>query len=125
MAGKSGGKASAAKTSYTAGHFELALDGAKTSSYLKTCEAPFENMNTVNEAIGQDNKRIMHAAVRDIDPISFEIGMAGSLSVLKWIQDSWRKRFSSRSGQINHANFNLERVFEHEFLDALITETTF
>jgi hypothetical protein len=115
----------AAKTSYTAGHFELALDGAKTTSYLKQCDAPFENLSAINESIGAYNKKIVHAAVQDIEPISFEIGMAGAKHVLKWIQDSWRKNFSARNGQINHANFNLERVFEHEFSDALITETTF
>jgi len=44
--------------------------------------------------------------------------------VLKWIQASWRRQWSRRNGQINHANFNLYKTFEHEFFDALISETT-
>jgi hypothetical protein len=110
---------------FTAGHFELSLDGAKTSAYLKSLEGGYMGHSLVDEAVGSDNKRIKHSAVADVEPISFEMGMSGSTGVLKWIQDSWNKDFQTRSGQINHANFNMETVFEHEFSDALITETTF
>ena len=113
------------KIAYTAGHFELSIDGAKTTAYLKSLDGGFMGHSAVDEAIGSENKRIKHSAVADIDPISFEIGMSGSASVLQWIQDSWNKNYQTRSGQINHANFNMEKVFEHEFSDALITETTF
>jgi hypothetical protein len=112
-------------TAYTSGHFELAIDGVKTTAYLKSLDGGFMGHSLVDEAIGTENKRIKHSAVADVEPISFEIGMAGSAGVLKWIQDSWNKDFSTRNGQINHANFNMETVFEHQFLDALITETTF
>jgi hypothetical protein len=113
------------KTAYTAGHFELSLDRAKTSAYLKSLDGGYMSHSVIDEAIGAENKRIKHAAVADIDPISFEIGMSGAGSVLQWIQDSLDKNFQERSGQINHANFNMEKVFEHEFSDALITEVTF
>jgi hypothetical protein len=113
------------KTAYTAGHFELAIDGAKTTAYLKSLDGGFMGHSVVDEPIGSETRRIKHSAVADIDPISFEIGMSGSASVLQWIQSSWNKDFQTRSGQINHANFNMEKVFEHEFSDALITETTF
>jgi hypothetical protein len=113
------------KIAYTSGHFELSIDGAKTTAYLKSLDGGFMGHSVVDEAIGTENKRTKHSAVADIDPISFEIGMSGSTSVLQWIQDSWNKNYQTRSGQINHANFNLEKVFEHEFSDAIITETTF
>ena len=44
---------------------------------------------------------------------------------MKWIQGSWRKEFGRRNGQITHADFNLNKQVEHEFYEALITETTF
>jgi hypothetical protein len=113
------------KTAFTAGHFELSIDGAKTTAFLKSLDGGYMGHSLVDEAIGTENKRIKHSAVADVDPISFEIGMSGSASVLQWIQDSWNKQYQTRSGQINHANFNMEKVFEHEFSDALITETTF
>ncbi|HEY5920278.1 MAG TPA: hypothetical protein VIV11_01350, partial [Kofleriaceae bacterium] len=113
------------KTAYTGGHFELLIDGAKTTSFLKSIDGGFMNHSLVDESIGSDPKRIRHSALGDIDPVSFEVGMSGSTSILQWIQDSWNRNYQTRSGQINHANFNMETVFEHEFSDALITETTF
>jgi hypothetical protein len=112
-------------TAYTSGHFELSLDGAKTSAYLKSVDGGFMTHSVVDEAFGSVNTRTKHAAVADVEPISFEMGMSGAGSVLKWIQDSLDLNYQARSGQINHANFNMETVFEHEFSDALINEVTF
>lgn len=113
------------KLAYTAGHFELSLDRAKTTAYLKSVDGGYMGHSVVDEPIGAENTRIKHAAVADVEPISIEVGMAGAGSILRWIQDSWNRNYQTRSGQINHANFNMETVFEHEFSDALITETTF
>ncbi len=110
---------------YTAGHFELSLDRAKTTAYLKSVDGGYMGHSVVDEPIGAETTRIKHAAVADVEPISIEVGMAGAGSILRWIQDSWNRNYQTRSGQINHANFNMETVFEHEFSDALITETTF
>src|SRR5512132_4007835 len=96
------------KTAYTAGHFELSIDGAKQTSYLKSLDGGYMGHSAVDEAIGSQNKRIKHSAVADVEPISFEIGLSGATSVLQWIQDSWNKNYQQRSGQINHANFNME-----------------
>lgn len=113
------------KTAYTAGHFELELDNAKSTAYLKSVDGGNMSHSLVDEAIGGENKRIKHSAVADVEPISVEMGMAGATSVLQWIQASWNRDYQQRSGQINHANFNLETVYELAFSDALITETTF
>ena len=110
---------------FTAGHFELSLDNAKTSCYLKSIDGGFMSHSPISEQIGGEAKTIKHAAVKEIEPVSFEIGMAGSTSVLQWIQDSWNKKYQQRNGQVNHADFNMNTVFEHQFSDALITETTF
>ncbi len=110
---------------YTAGHFEMSLDQSKTTAYLKSVDGGYMGHSVVDEGIGSQALHIKHSAVVDVDPISVEVGMAGSGGILNWIQDSWDKNFQTRSGQINHANFNMETVFEHEFSDALITETTF
>jgi hypothetical protein len=112
-------------TAYTAGHFELLLDGDKTTAYLKQVDGGFMTHSVVDEAFGSVNTRTKHAAVADVEPISFEMGMSGADSVLKWIQASLDLDYQARSGQINHANFNMETVFEHEFSDALINEVTF
>ena len=113
------------KRSYTAGHFELQLDGAPTTAYLKTVDGGYVKASLIDEPIGPENHRIKHTSTVDIDPFSVEFGISGANTVLKWIQSSWRKEYSRKNGQITHANFDLKTTFTHEFFNALITETTF
>lgn len=113
------------KRSYTAGHFELQLDGAITTAYLKSVDGGYVKASFVEEPIGPENLRIKHTSTVDIDPFTVEFGISGANAVLKWIQSSWRKEWSRKNGQISHANFDLKTTFTHEFYDALITETTF
>jgi hypothetical protein len=111
--------------SYTAGHFELLIDGHKTTTFLKTVEGGWAKANAIDDPVGGNSGHVKHLSNVDVDPLSFEFGMSGSGQVLDWIQGSWNRQFSRRSGQITHANFNLEQTFEHWFYDALIAETTF
>ena len=101
------------------------LDGLATTAYLKSVDGGWAKHALVDESIGGENPRIKHASVAEIDPISFEFGMAGSNSILQWIQSSWRKDWQRKSGEITHADFNYKATFSHQFSDALITETTF
>jgi hypothetical protein len=110
---------------YTSGNFELVIDGHKSSAYLKNVDGGFVNTALMDEPIGPENARVKHTSVASIEPFSVEFGLSGANDVLKWIQSSWQKDYSRRSGSINHANFDLYQTYEHEFSDALITETTF
>ncbi|MEO6774376.1 MAG: phage tail protein [Kofleriaceae bacterium] len=109
----------------TGGHFELAIDGHPTTAYLKTVDGGYVRAGLMDEAIGPDNHRIKHTSVVSIEPFSIEFGLAGASDVLSWIQQSWRKEWSRRNGEVRHANFDLYQTFSHQFFDALITETTF
>jgi len=113
------------KKSYTSGHFELSIDGQKTTAYLKSLDGGWGRHALVDERIGPENTSIKHGSVADVDPFSFEFGLSGSNKVLNWIQDSWKKQPKPANGEIVHANFNLEPTFTHQFQGALITETTF
>jgi hypothetical protein len=116
---------SATHRSYTAGHFEMKLDGERTTAYLKSVDGGWPKHSLVSEPIGPYNQQIKHASVAEIDPITFEMGVSGANSVLQWIQSSWKKEPATRSGQITHANFNGYATLEHEFSDAHLTEVTF
>lgn len=116
---------SATHRSYTAGHFELKLDGERSSAYLKSVDGGWPKHAVVSEPIGPHNQQIKHASVADIDPISFEMGVSGANNVLQWIQSSWKKEPATKSGQITHANYNGYATLEHEFSDAHLTEVTF
>ena len=113
------------KGSYSAGHFELAIDGHKSTAYLKSVDGGHVRANVVDEPVGPNNMHVKHMSTVDIEPFSIDCGISGANDVLKWIQLSWRMEPSRRNGQITHANFDLYKTFEHEFFDALITETTF
>lgn len=118
-------KGSDIRRSYTAGHFELAIDGAPSTAYLKAVDGGYMRAALIDEPIGPENHRIKHTSVAEIEPFSVEFGISGADHVLKWIQQSWRKKWSRRNGEITHANFDHAETFRHQFSDALITETTF
>jgi hypothetical protein len=111
--------------SYTAGHFELQIDGHKTTTFLKSVDGGWAKANAVDDPMGGNSGRVKHLTTVEIEPISLEFGLSGSTHILEWIQGSWNRKWARRNGQISHADFNLKQTFEHWFYDALITETTF
>lgn len=113
------------RRSYSSGHFELEIDGHKSTAYLKMVEGGFTIANPLTEVVGTHNQHIKSVSTMDVEPFTLDLGISGAKDIIKWIKDSWNKRYSRRNGVITHANFNLDRTYEHEFFDALITETTF
>lgn len=113
------------KRSYTSGHFELLIDGHASTAYLKSIDGGFAKAQLVDEPVGPANQRIKHTSVVEIEPFSIDFGLSGANEILKWIQSSWRKNYGRRNGSVSHANFDLKKTFEHEFREALITETSF
>jgi hypothetical protein len=113
------------KRSYSSGHFELLIDGHASTAFLKSVDGGFAKTQLVDEPVGPVSQRIKHTSVAEIEPFSIDFGISESNDILKWIQGSWRKTFSRRNGSISHADFNLKKTLEHEFREALITETSF
>ncbi len=110
---------------YAAGHFEMLLDGHKTTAFLKSVDGGYQKQQVIDEPTGSELNHIKHGGAWDIDPITIDFGLAGSYEVLKWIQGSWRHAWGTRNGEIIHADFNLKQTFVQEFSDAMILETTF
>jgi len=110
---------------YTAGHFHLEIDGHASTAYLKSVDGGHVRAALIDEPIGPENLRIKHTSTVEIEPISIEFGISGATQILKWIQASWKKEWSRRNGEITHANFDLKSTYSHQFMNALITETTF
>ncbi|MBL0212399.1 MAG: phage tail protein [Myxococcales bacterium] len=103
----------------------MKIDGHVSTAYLKAVDGGHVKTAVMDEPIGPENMRIKHGSVVEIEPITIDLGLSGANDVLKWIQNSWRKEFSRRNGQITHADFDLYETYEHQFFDALITETVF
>jgi tail tube protein gp19 len=117
--------ASPSRTSYAAGHFKLEIDGHKSTAFVKSVEGGWSRANITDDSVGPDGQRIKQITTRDIDPITVEFGLAGANDMLKWIQSSWKRKPEKRHGQITHADFDMRAVYEHEFVNACVTETTF
>ena len=113
------------RSSYTAGHFEVNIDGHKSTAFVKSVDGGWAKANVADDGHGSQMYKMKHISTVEIDPISIEFGLAGANDMLQWIKASWERQFSRRSGEIIHANFNQQPTFSHQFRDALITETTF
>lgn len=113
------------KKSYTSGHFELLIDGHSSSAYLKSVDGGNWKSSSISEGVGPEINKINHRGVLEVEPFTMDMGIAGCQDILKWIQNSWNKKYERRSGSVRHADFNLQTTFEHEFFHALITEVTF
>ena len=54
------------KRSYTAGNFELRIDGHESTAYLKSVDGGHVRASVVDEPIGPENVRIKHTSTVDI-----------------------------------------------------------
>src|SRR3978361_2316493 len=108
----------------TDGDFTPPIDGHATTAYLKTVDGGYIRAGLMDEPIGPENHRIKHTSVVSIEPFSVEFGLSGANDVLRWIQQSWRKEWPRRNGEVRHANFDLQQTFTHDFNDGLLPETT-
>jgi T4-like virus tail tube protein gp19 len=113
------------RTAYTSGHFLFRLDGSKDTSWLKSVDGGGVKGAVTEESIGPDNFQLKHVATVEIEPLSIEVGMSASSPIFTWIQDSWKRQFSRRNGEVVHADFNLASVLAQSFEEALISEVTF
>lgn len=115
-----------ARSSYAAGHFSFRLDGDdQDSAYIRSVAGGMVKGAVLGEAVGPEYSAFKHLGAVEVEPISFEIGMSMSRPLLEWIRDSWRRQFSRRDGVIIHSDANFQPKLEHEFFQALITETKF
>lgn len=114
------------RNSYTAGNFELLIDGHKPTAYVKSVEGGWSTASISDDGAGPDSQRAKQISTIDIEPITVEFGLGGATDLLKWIAGSWdRTDDRRRNGQITHADFDMRTMFQHDFHDALLTETTF
>jgi hypothetical protein len=103
-------------------HFNLAHH---ESFLVKSFEGGLPKGNSVDEGIGTDLYTVKHLTTFEIEPLTIEVGMQEGLVMLRWIADSWAKKYCRKDGTVTFADFNLNGVSEYTFTEALITETTF
>ena len=97
------------RNSYASGHFELQIDGHKSTAFLKSVDGGWTRANISDESVGSEQWKQKHVSTVDVEPISIEFGLAGANDMLAWIKNSWDRKFNRRNGEIIHANFNSSR----------------
>ena len=107
---------------YTAGHFELTIDNTSTPAYVKSVEGGFMKLNSSDVQGGADAIRIKHTTTREVEAMTFDIGMSEVNALMLWIAQSWRREFNRKSGHVIHADLNYRAQLQHNFYDALIEE---
>jgi hypothetical protein len=114
------------RNSYAGGHFELQIDGHEPTAWVKSVAGGWSRAQIGEESVGSGPERLKQISKVDIEPITVEFGLIGAKDMLKWIQRSWnRNDHCQRNGQITHADFDGQTMFEHQFYRAVITDTTF
>jgi hypothetical protein len=109
-------------------HIALVVDGddAKTA-FLKSAEGGMFKASTTEEPMGAFHVRGKHASVRELEPLSFEFGMAGSkwaLGLIEKITGNPAGAHSPFNGSILHADTNFKCQYMYEFARARVTEFT-
>jgi hypothetical protein len=120
----------AAKNKHFAGHhIALIIDGddAKTA-FLKSAEGGMFKSATTEEPNAGYHVRPKHASVREIEPLTFEFGMAGTKWGLKLMQKICQTPAQAHTpfdGEILHADTNYKAQYVYGFKRARVTEFTF
>lgn len=112
------------RRAYSAGHFELTIDNAATPAFVKSVEGGFVKLNSSDVQGGADPVRVKHATTREVEAMTFDIGMSEVNALMLWIAQSWRREFNRKSGHVIHADQNYRAQLQHNFYDALIEEVT-
>lgn len=112
------------RRAYTAGHFELAIDGTPTPAFVKSVEGGLAKINSTDVPLGADPVRVKQVTTREIEPMTLEIGMSQVDQLWLWIAQSWRREFNRRDGHVIHADQNYKARVFHQFYGALIEEVT-
>jgi len=112
------------RRAYSAGHFELTIDNTATPAFVKSVEGGFMKLNSSDVQGGADAIRVKHTTTREVEAMTFDIGMSEVNALMLWIAQSWRREFNRKSGHIIHADQNYKAQLQHNFYDALIEEVT-
>ncbi|HTJ43383.1 MAG TPA: phage tail protein [Kofleriaceae bacterium] len=110
--------------SYAVSQFEFSLE-KEEPFHVKSIEGGLPKGNVVEEQIGTNVEFVKHLSTVDVEPLSIELGMQEARSMLCWIQQSWNNDFCRKNGHVVHADFDYKQQFQYDFINALITETTF
>ena len=109
--------------SYVAGNYSLVLDGVKCG-FIKYVDGGHATAEVINEASGSSYYVKKHLAQPKYEDFVLEVGLQLEKPVYEWITGSWKGNYQRKNGAIIATDYKQEAKSQHEFFNALITETT-
>ena len=77
---------------YTAGHFELLIDGHKSTAVPEVGRRRLrEGPASSTSRSARERSASSTSSTVDVEPFSIEFGISGSNDILEWIQGSWKQ----------------------------------
>ncbi|HVK74403.1 MAG TPA: hypothetical protein VM734_13825 [Kofleriaceae bacterium] len=109
--------------SFATGHYDVVIDGAPLTAYVKSVEGGLISATSVEEARGAYHLRDRHLATRQIEPLSIEFGASGGGWALRYLDKLLSTREHKRfSGRITSGDINFKQQYQQHFENALMTE---
>jgi hypothetical protein len=109
--------------SYTAGRFAVDLDG-QLAGYVKSVSGGNIKGEVAVHQLGPENVQKKHLATIVHEPFTVEVGMGMSRGFYEWIQASFDKGHTTKSGEMIAADFDYHAQSARVFRDAYISEVT-
>jgi hypothetical protein len=109
---------------YTAGHFQLQIEG-HVAAFLTKFSGFAMEADIISNAPGPDNMQKKHVANVKWTPVKTTVGIDMGKALYEWINAAFDKGYVTKNGAIIAADFNYKERSIREFQKALITSLTF
>ena len=106
------------------GNLFLTLDGVKCGP-VRSADGGFASGRRRASPARLGRLRSKHLSTVQYEPFVVAVGFANAAPVYDWVADTWKNKFARKSGSVVLTDYKLEAKREREFLNALLTETSF
>jgi phage tail-like protein len=114
----------ATSRSFVGRYFQLVLDGFEPAGYVRSVEGGGFKGELLAQQVGGQAYRVKGIHNPTIEPVTISVGMSMSKDFWDWVSKSWSGEVQRMNGSIITYDHNFKVVYEYEFKEALILETT-
>ena len=112
------------KRSFVGRYYELVLDGDESVGFVSSVDYGGIKGELLAQPVGGHAYKVKHVHNPTIEPITVKVGMTMSKAFFDWIEKSWAGEVMRKNGSIITYDHDLKPVYEFQFFEALILETT-
>src|SRR5262249_17971885 len=106
-------------------YFQLILDdGSQPGGYLRSVEFGGIKGELLAQQVGGQAYRVKGIHNPSVDPITIQVGFSMTDNFYDWVSKSWAGECTRQNGSIIVYDHNLNPLYEYQFQEALILETT-